>query len=119
MGADACTAGPLPAQAIEDFVVARIREALADGTLAAEVTREVQERLAGQRASLMAERRELPSKIAELSSEGKRMVETMSNVKGAGQRLLDVKLREVGEQLGRLEARLRQVEHRCSLLDGC
>jgi len=119
MGADACTAGPLPAQAIEDFVVARIREALADGTLAAEVTREVRERLAGQRASLMAERRELPSKIAELSSEGKRMVETMSNVKGAGQRLLDVKLREVGEQLGRLEARLRQVEHRFSLLDGC
>jgi len=111
MGADACTAGPLPAQAIEDFVVARIREALADGTLAAQVTLEVQERLAGQRASLMAERRELP--------EGNRMVETMSNVKGAGQRLLDVKLQEVGEQLGRLEARLREVEHSLSLLDGC
>jgi DNA invertase Pin-like site-specific DNA recombinase len=119
MGADACMAGPLPAQAIEDFVVARIREALADGTLAAEVTREVQEHLAGQRASLMAERRELPSKIAALSSEGKRLVETMSNVKGAGQRLLDVNLQEVGEQLGRLEARLREVEHRLSLLDGC
>jgi DNA invertase Pin-like site-specific DNA recombinase len=118
-GHDACAGGPLPARAIEDFVVARVRDALADGTLAADVTRAVKDRLADQRASLVTERRELPSKIAALSSEGKRLVEAVSNVKGAGQRLLDAKLQEVGEQLGRLEARLREVEHRLSLLDGC
>ena len=45
-GHDACAGGPLPARAIEDFVVARVRDALADGTLAADVTRAVKDRLA-------------------------------------------------------------------------
>ena len=118
-GIAACPAGPLPAQAIEGFVVERVRDALADGKLAADVTRTVKERLAGERTALLAERRDLPSKIAALSSEGKRLVDSVSNVNGAGQRLLDAKLQEVGDQLGRLEARLREVEHRLSLLDAC
>ena len=118
-GADICAAGPLPAQAIEDFVVERVRDALADGTLAADVAQAVREHLADQRASLVAERRELPSKIAALSSEGKRLVESVSSVTGAGQRLLDAKLQEVGERLAQLEARLREVERRLSLLDSC
>jgi hypothetical protein len=118
-GSDACEAGPLPAQAIEDFVVERVRDALADGKLAADVTQTVKERLTGERTALLAERHDLPSKIAALSSEGKRLVESVSNVNGAGQRLLDAKLQEVGDQLGRLEARLREVEHRLSLLDAC
>ena len=118
-GTEACAAGPLPAQAIEDFVVARVRDALANGTLVADVTGAVKERLGEQRASLVDERHKLPSKIAVLSSEGKRLVESVTNVKGAGQRLLDAKLQEVGEQLGRMEARLRDVEHRLSLFDGC
>ena len=116
-GAEACAAGPLPAQAIEDFVVERVREALADGTLAADVTQAVRKRLASQRAALVADRQELPCKIAALASEGKRLVEAVSNVNGAGQRLLDAKLQEVGEKLGRLEARLREIERRLSLLD--
>jgi hypothetical protein len=37
------------AGAIEDFVVERVRAALADGRLAADVTQAVKERLAGQR----------------------------------------------------------------------
>ena len=118
-GAEGCVAGPLPARAIEAFVVERVRDALADGRLAADVTETVRERLAGQRAALLVERHDLPSKIATLSSEGKRLVDSVSNVNGAGQRLLDAKLQEVGDQLGRLEARLREVEHRLSLLDAC
>jgi hypothetical protein len=118
-GRDACPAAPLPAQAIEEFVVARVRDALADGTLAADVTQAVKERLAGQRAALVAERQELPAQIAVLSSEGKRVVDLASNVTGTGRRLLDTKLQDVGDQLGRLEARLREVERRICLLDDC
>ena len=118
-GRDACAAAPLPAQAIEDFVVERVRDALADGTLAADVTRAVKERLADQRAALVAERQELPVQIAALSSEGKRVVDSASNVTGTGRRLLDTKLQDVGDQLGRLEARLRDVERRLCLLDDC
>jgi hypothetical protein len=118
-GRDACPAAPLPAQAIEEFVAARVRAALADGTLAADVTQAVQDRLAGQRAALVAERQKLPAQIAVLSSEGKRVVDLASNVTGTGRRLLDTKLQDVGDQLGRLEARLRDVERRLSLLDDC
>ena len=118
-GRDACSAAPLPAQAIEEFVVERVRAALADGTLAADVTQAVKERLAGQRAALLAERQELPAQIAVLSSEGKRVVDLASNVTGTGRRLLDTKLQDVGDQLGRLKARLRDVERRICLLDDC
>jgi DNA invertase Pin-like site-specific DNA recombinase len=118
-GRDACSAAPLPAQAIEDFVVERVRDALADGTLAEDVTQAVKERLAGQRAALLAERQELPTQIAALSSEGKRLVESLSSVTGTGRRLFDTKLQEVGDQLGRLEARLRDVERRLCILDDC
>jgi hypothetical protein len=38
-GVDACAVGPLPAQAIEDFVVERVYDAFADGMLAGDVTR--------------------------------------------------------------------------------
>ena len=82
----------MPAQAIEDFVVERGRGALVDGTLAADVTQAVKERLAGQRAALVAERQELPGKIATLSSEGQRVVELAGNLTGAGRRLLHTKL---------------------------
>ena len=116
-GAEGCVAGPLPAQAIEAFVVERVRDALADGRLAADVTETVRERLAGQRAAILVERHDLPSKIATLSSEGKRLVDSVGNVNGAGQRLLDEKLQEVGDQLGRLEGRQREIDHRLSLVD--
>ena len=118
-GPGGCLAAPLPARAIEEFVVERVRNALADGRLAGDVTQTVKERLAGQRAALLAERKELPAKIATLSSEGKRVVESAGHVTGTGRRLLDTKLQEVGDQLGRLEARLREVERRLCLLDDC
>jgi hypothetical protein len=100
-------------------VVERVRDALADGTLAEDVTKAVKERLAGQRAALLAERQELPTQIAALSSEGKRLVESLSSVTGTGRRLFDTKLQDVGDQLGRLEARLRDVERSLCILDDC
>jgi DNA invertase Pin-like site-specific DNA recombinase len=118
-GSAGCPAAPLPARAIEDFVVERVRNALADGHLAADVSQAVKERLAAQRSGLLAERKELPAKIAILSSEGKRVVESASHVTGTGRRLLDGKLQEVGDQLGRLEARLLEVERRLEVLDEC
>lgn len=112
-----CPARPLPARAIEEFVIERVREALADGKLAGEVTAAVTKRLAHQRAALDTERAELPTLIATTSSEGKRLVESASNVTGAGRRLLDVKLQEVGDKLGRLESRFAEVQRKLALLD--
>jgi DNA invertase Pin-like site-specific DNA recombinase/predicted nucleic acid-binding Zn-ribbon protein len=116
-GRDACESGPLPAAAIEDFVIQRIQEELADGEIAAEVTRAVRERVAKQRTALQFERQGLPSKIAMVSTEGKRLVESASRITGTGRRLLDAKLQEVGDQLGHLEARLTEVQRRLVLLE--
>jgi DNA invertase Pin-like site-specific DNA recombinase len=116
-GIDACESSPLPAAAIEEFVVERVREALADGKLAKEVTENARAAVAKQRDALQKERQRLPTDIAALSTEGKRLVETASSVTGTGRRLLDAKLQEKGDQLGRLERRLVEVQRRLALLD--
>ena len=116
-GREACESSPLPAGAIEDFVVEHVREALADGKLAAEVTESTKASIAKLRSTLQEERASLPTKIAALSTDGKRLVETASNVSGTGRRLLDGKLQETGDQLGRLEQRLVEVQRRLALLD--
>jgi site-specific DNA recombinase len=117
-GREGCDSAPLPARAIEDFVVERVREALADGKLANEVTEAARRRIAKERATLRTERESLPARIAAVSSEGKRLVETASEMTASGRRLLDAKLQEVGDQLGRLESRLAEVQRRIALLDG-
>jgi len=115
-GKDACPSKPLPAAAIEGFVVQRIREVLADGTLVPAVAQAAQERMGRERGPLDAERAALPAQIAALSTEGKRLIETASDLPGPARRLLDAKLQEVGEQLGRLEARYVEVQRRLALL---
>lgn len=112
-----CPAAPLPAAAIEGFVVQRVREALADGKLVAAVAKAARERLESQRAPLEAERADLPVKIAAVSTEGKRLVETASNLTGTARRLLDAKLQDVGDQLGRLETRLVEVQRQLALIE--
>jgi site-specific DNA recombinase len=116
-GKDACTSSPLPAGAIEAYVLERLKEATADGSLAADVTASVRNRAAARRKDLRTERQKLPPEIATLSAEGKRLVEAIAEVNGAGRRLLDERLQEVGDQLGRCEARLAAAEREIANLD--
>ncbi len=116
-GKEACASAPLPAAAIEGFVVQRVREALADGKLVNAVAEAAKARLESERKPLEEERAQLPLQIAAVSTEGKRLVETASKLTGPGRRLLDAKLQEVGDQLGRLEARLVEVQRRLALLE--
>ncbi|MBM4321549.1 MAG: hypothetical protein FJ125_16805, partial [Deltaproteobacteria bacterium] len=116
-GRDACPARPLPAQAIEDFVVQRIREATADGSLAQDVTRRVTERLAEQRKVLQTERQALPPAIAKLSAEGRRLAEALRQADGPAHRLVEEQLQGVAIDLGRQEARLAEVERQLAHLD--
>ncbi|MCC6748837.1 MAG: recombinase family protein [Deltaproteobacteria bacterium] len=116
-GKEACASAPLPAAAIEGFVVQRVREALADGKLLNAVADAAKARLESERKPLEDERAELPLKIAAVSTEGKRLVETASNVTGTARRLLDAKLQDTGDKLGRLESRLVDVQRRLALLE--
>ena len=116
-GRKACPGRPLPAEAIEAFVVERIREATASGELAAEVEQQLQDRIEVRRARLLTERRDLPPKIAKLSAEGRRLVEKIGEATDAASGLLDQRIEEVGTDLGRFEARLTEVERDLAMLD--
>jgi site-specific DNA recombinase len=116
-GKEACPSSPLPAAAIERYVIDRLREAVADGDLAQEVTAAVKEQVTVRRKDLLIERKRLPGEIARLSSEGKHLVETMADLKENARRLVERRLQEIGEQLARLEARLSHVERESASLD--
>jgi hypothetical protein len=116
-GKEACASSQLPASAIETYVLERLKEATADGSLAAEVEVGVRDRAAARRKDLLTERQKLPPEIATLSAEGKGLVETIAEVKGVARRLLDERLQEVSDQLGRCEARLAAAERELATLD--
>ena len=116
-GRGACPARPLPAAAIEDFVIDRLHEATEGGALAAEVRARIAERLEREHAELHTERAGLPRTIAELSAEGQQLVSKAAALSGPAARLLDERLEEVGHELARLQDRLAVVERRLAGLD--
>ena len=116
-GRKACKSRPLPAEAIEAFIVERIREATIGGTLAAEVEERLRARIECDRSALKTERRDLPARIAKLSAEGRRLVEKIGEATGAASGLIGQRIEEVGAELGHCQALLAEVEHRMAALD--
>ena len=115
-GTSACPAQPLPAEAIEGFVLDRIREVAADATLVADLERRLKDRVETERATLESDRRSLPGHIARLSAEGRSLVGQMAEMDGAARRLIDERVQEIGADLGRQEARLAEVEQQLGVL---
>jgi len=116
-GKEACPAAPLPAGAIEEYVVERVREAIGNGGFADEVAATAEARIDAKRAALAVARKELPGKIAALSADGRALVDGTRGVEGRARALLDERLKEVGEQLARAEARLAEVQRETAALD--
>lgn len=116
-GRKACPSKPLPAEAIEGFVVQQIRAATADGALADEVLASVRARVETQRAALEREAAALPKAIAGLSVEGQRLVGRVAEVAAPAGALLSERLDEVGESLARHQDRLAEVERELMVLD--
>jgi DNA invertase Pin-like site-specific DNA recombinase len=116
-GKGACPSSPLPAGAIEEYVLERLREAVAAGSLASEVEASVKERLRDRRKDLLTERKKLPPQIAALSAEGKRLLDTMAEVNGVARRLAEERLQGLGNELGRCEARLATVERELAAIE--
>ncbi len=91
-------------------VLARLREATADGPFAADLVAGMKERVSGRREVALTEPQKLPVEIATLAAEGKRLVETIAELDGPARRLVDDRLKEMGEQLAHREVRLVAVE---------
>jgi DNA invertase Pin-like site-specific DNA recombinase len=116
-GKEACPSSPLPADAIEAYVVDRLREATADGALATEIAESVKARVAERRKGLVTERQKLPPEIASLSAEARRTVDTMAGMTGTARQLVDERLQQIGDQLGRCEGQLAVAERELANLD--
>ena len=116
-GARACAASPLPADAIEAFIVDRLREATADGSLARDVRKKLLGKIEVRRQAIETERRALPQAIAQLSTEGRNLVETLGQAKGTAHRLLEERIEDIGEQLAKHECKLAEVQRALTAID--
>ena len=92
-GAEACASRPLPAKAIEAFVVERLTAMASDGAHIEQLVAKVRRRLSPGTQALAAQRRELQARIRKLKA--------ATNVRPAAQRLSE-RARKLAEQ--RLEA---------------
>ncbi|MBC7173645.1 MAG: recombinase family protein, partial [Polyangiaceae bacterium] len=109
-GTDKCSARPLPARAIEDFVVARIMEATADSTLAERIETKLAARVAKERSSFVEVRKALTAQVAEASAAASRLTEEVVRLDGRARELVEAKLRVEAARLDDAERRLRALE---------
>ena len=102
---------PDPAGALEEFVVERIALATADGSLVAEVERQMRARTDARRTANEELRKRLPDEIANTSSAAMRYVEELGRLQGRSRELVEAKLRTETDRLTAAEQRLAQAEN--------
>jgi site-specific DNA recombinase len=116
-GSDQYPARQLPAQAIEEYVVERLRDAAVTTSLAEAVTASVEARVEARRKDLLIERRDLPAKIAKLTGDGRHLADSLRDVSVPGKKFVEERFAKIGEDLGQCEARLADVERELVSLD--
>ena len=116
-GRMACPSQPLPAEAIENFVVDRIREVTTDGTLARDVTTDLNLRIERERRKLEAEKKDLPRIIDRLTREWKRLNARASRVGARSRKLMNEQLEEMAQVLERQEKRLTEIDEQITTLN--
>jgi DNA invertase Pin-like site-specific DNA recombinase len=116
-GARGCPSKPLAADAIEAFVVERLRQVAADESRIEELAERMRRRFEADARALSAERGALPAQIAKLSAEAQTLLRSVTKLTGKARRLAEERLQEVGgalegaqTQLGALEGKLAAVE---------
>ena len=116
-GADACPTKPLGADAIEGFVIERIRQAIRLGNLVEQVTTEMQTRIAARRGELGRVRAGLPAEIERLRQEAEGLAEKVAGVTGPAAGILAGRLQDATTSLRRNEELLARVIRSLALLD--
>jgi len=109
-GTDRCSGRPLPAGALEDFVVDRIMEATADGTLAERIQTKLSARVAKERSTFVEVRKALSAQIAEASAATAKLTDEVVRLEGRARELVEAKLRREAARLDDAERRLRALE---------
>ncbi len=115
-GREACPSRPLPAKTLESFVIARLRDEVADAHLVEDVTARLEERVGRERAVLEAERRRLPVVIAELSTKSAALTDRLLELTGPGAKAFESRLDEHTLDLAEAEGQLAEVERKLAAL---
>jgi len=115
-GKGICQARPIPAAAIEKYVIDRIREVTANGSFADGILHKVKARVADRRRSLDKERTLIPNAIAKLAAEGQSLTIKLSREPTPASTILDTRIEKIGEELSANENRLAEVERQLTRL---
>ncbi len=120
-GRNACPSRPLPAQALEDFVVDRIREATtgpAGNVLAADVVAAIRAKVDREREERMLERRGLPARIAGAASERTRLARNLQRTRSVASRAaIEDQIGHLTDEQATREQRLAAIDSRLAALD--
>jgi hypothetical protein len=115
-GSEACPTRPVTAQAVEAFVIERLRKIAADEKLVARVTSAIEARVTATQDKLEKERRELPREVGRLSAETKSLVSSLGEMSEAGRKAVSKRLDQVAQSMALAQERLREVEERLARL---
>jgi site-specific DNA recombinase len=108
-GYDACATRSVPAQEMEDFIVAQLRTIGQNPELARASLEAVQAATAQKREALQSERQMLRGELRNLNEEARRLVMSLAQGNG-GQATINTRLAEIEERIRLLERRSREVE---------
>ncbi|WNZ60881.1 recombinase family protein [Myxococcus sp. MxC21-1] len=117
-GKAGCRAAPLPAAALEDFVVTQLREVSVGDGFAAQVHARLTARMEEKHKALRAERAQLPRDFARRAGEASKWVESLSQVESPARRLLEEKLTAAEEEAAGMKRRLAEVERALDAMEG-
>ncbi len=116
-GREACPATNLPAPAIEDFVVERIREAVGTPGMAARVESELVARVATLRESLQKNYRNLLDRLRDREGRFRQISDDLRSATGKSRRVLQDHLEHVGQDLSETEEALRAAKRKLVALE--
>ncbi|NNC19526.1 recombinase family protein [Corallococcus exiguus] len=117
-GKEGCRASPIPAAALEDFVVARLREVSVGEGFAAQVHARLTARLEEKHKALRAERAQLPKDLAKRAGESAKWVDSLSKLEGPARRIVEEKLTAAEEESAGMKKRLVEVERALDAMEG-
>jgi site-specific DNA recombinase len=116
-GRDGCPAEALPAQAIEAFVVDRLREIAAAGSVAGQTAAHARELVQKHRPAIAAEVTRLTAAVAKTSEASARLAERMASAKPSARDAMVIRADRLYLDLAKHETDLAEARKRLAAID--
>ena len=116
-GTEACNAQPLPAGAIEEFVVEQMRGAVATPDMAAQVEEELLARVEVLRKGLKKQRRNLRDHLRHKEQECRRISDEAGNAEGTARSLLEARAVFLAQELKEAQGKSRETKKKLAALN--